>query len=71
MQTAEATKLAKLWMALGEVKDQIDNTVLPLGAHLGLEDPGLMIALEELSAKIEQHFERFKLEAVKRKSGRP
>jgi hypothetical protein len=69
MQTtaAEATKLAKLWVTLGQIKDEIDNTAVPLGHHLGIEDPDLMLALEELSAKINIHFEKFKLVAEPRK----
>ena len=35
-------KLAKLWVALEEMQNRIDNEVIPLGMHLGLEDPELM-----------------------------
>ena len=57
----QSMKLARLWTALGEIKDEIDNVVLPLGSHLSMGDPQLGIALEELSAKIEEHFRRFRL----------
>lgn len=60
----ELLQLARLWMTLGSMREQIDDVALPLGGHLGIEDPELMIALEELSAKITAHFERFKLVAV-------
>ena len=70
MHTAEATPLARLWTTLEEIKTGIDNTALPLGTHLGIEDPELMAALEELSAKIDGHFQRFKLVAVLRETPR-
>lgn len=59
----QSLQLAKLWTALGSIKGEIDNVAIPLGSHLGLDDPELMIALEELSHHITSHFERFKLEA--------
>jgi hypothetical protein len=62
----ESQKLAKLWTTLGHLKEEIDNVAVPLGLHLGLEDPQLMIALEELSERIAAHFERFRLTAVVR-----
>ena len=57
----KSVKLAKLWMTLDEIKGVIDNTAVPLGAHLSLEDPELMQALEDLSSKIEEHFKKFRL----------
>lgn len=61
-------KLAVLWSQLKTVKDKLDNEIIPVGGFLGIEDPDLMIALEELSAKIENHFERFRLVAeIKKK----
>jgi hypothetical protein len=56
-------KLARLWAQLNDIKDQIDNEIIPVAGYLGVEDPSLMIALEELSAKIENHFETFRLVA--------
>jgi hypothetical protein len=66
-----SVKLAKLWTTLDEIKTQIDNTAVPLGAHLGLEDPELMIALETLSEKIDRHFKKFKLVAEPDRSYKP
>jgi hypothetical protein len=60
----ESLQLAKLWTTLERVKGEIDNIAIPLGSHLGLEDPKRMIALEELSNRISAHFERYKLVAV-------
>jgi hypothetical protein len=59
----QALRLAKLWVTLSEIKSELDNVAVPLGSHLGIEDPQLMIAMEELSAKIEAHFDKFKLTA--------
>ncbi len=61
-------KLAKLWTSLQGIKEEIDNVAVPLGTHLGLEDPNLMQALEELSAKIDDHFKKFNLVAERNKS---
>lgn len=62
----ESLQLAKLWTSLEHVKGEIDNVAIPLGSHLGLDDPELMIAMEELSHRITTHFERFRLVAVVR-----
>jgi hypothetical protein len=58
----------QLWTTLGHVKGEIDNFAVPLGSHLGVEDPQLMIALEELSQRIAAHFERYRLVAVVRRT---
>lgn len=61
--TNNSIQLSKLWVCLKEMKDNLDNTILPLGGYLGIEDPELMIAMEELSEKIQKHFDRFRLVA--------
>jgi len=38
-----------------------------LGTHLSLQDPELMAAMEDLSAKIKAHFEKFRLVAKRRR----
>jgi hypothetical protein len=63
----ESIKLAGLWTNLKAVKDKIDNEIIPARSFLGIEDPELMISLEELSAKIQNHFERFNLHTVEAK----
>lgn len=65
----QSLQLAKLWTMLEQIKEEVDNVAIPLGSHLGLEDPQLMIALEELSLRVANHFERFKLMAVVRNKG--
>ncbi len=65
--TNDSVKLAQLWVSLGEMKNKLDNEILPISGHLGLDDPELMIAMEELSDKINNHFERFKLVAETKK----
>ncbi len=67
--TNESTKLAKLWTSLGEIKNKLDNEIIPVGGYLGIDDPDLMIAMEELSEKIGNHFNRFKLVAETNKGG--
>jgi hypothetical protein len=67
--TNESIKLAKLWMGLGEMKTKLDNQIIPISGHLGIEDPDLMIAMEELSEKIGNHFNSFRLVAETKKGG--
>lgn len=67
--TNESIKLAKLWMSLGEIKTKLDNELIPVGGYLGIDDPDLMIAMEELSEKIGNHFNRFRLIAEIKKGG--
>ena len=65
----DSLKLAKLWLDLKDIKEKLDNELLPISGYLGIEDPELMIAMEQLSARIENHFEQFKLNAeVKRQT---
>ena len=59
----QSVQLAKLWVTLDDIKDRLYNVAIPLGSHLSLDDPELMIAMEELSTKIDGHFKRFKLVA--------
>jgi hypothetical protein len=67
--TNESLKLAKLWTSLGEIKTKLDNEIIPVGGYLGIDDPDLMIAMEELSEKIGNHFNHFKLVAETKKGG--
>jgi hypothetical protein len=60
----DSVKLAQLWSELKGIKDQLDNEIIPVGGYLGIAYPELMIALEELSAKIQNHFDKFRLIAV-------
>lgn len=66
--TKDSIKLAQVWISLKEMKDSLDNRIIPLAGHLGIEDPDLMIAMEELSEKIQNHFDKFRLTAEIRKS---
>ena len=60
-------QLAMLWIALKDIQSKIDNEAIPLGMHLGIEDPELMKALETLSERIGLHFTRWRLVAEPRK----
>ena len=66
--TNDSIKLAQLWIELRNMKDKLDNEILPVGGHLGIDDPDLMIALEQLSEKIVNHFEKFRLTAETKKT---
>ena len=67
MTRKNSIQLARLWTSLNEVKTKLDKEIIPLGSHLGLEDPELMIALETLSEKIGSHFDRYRLQALSAK----
>ena len=57
----DSVKLAKQWSELHGLKEQIDNQIIPVMGYLGIEDPELIFALETVSAKIEDHFKKFRL----------
>lgn len=48
MRTPDLEPL-RLEIALGDLRDRIDNRGTTLSAHLELEDPSLIVALESLS----------------------
>ncbi len=64
----QSLQLARLWTTLAHLEDQLVNVAIPLGGHLGLDDPALMSAMEELADRINAHFERFRLVAEVRRS---
>jgi hypothetical protein len=67
----DSVKVAKLWVELGEIKNKLDNEMIPVGSYLSIDNPELMIAMENLSEAIGSHFEKFRLknEAVLKKAG--
>ncbi len=68
----DSIKLAQVQLELRNIKDkQLDNEILPIGGHLGIDDTELMIAMENLSNKISIHFDSFKLAAATKKSQSP
>ena len=68
MTRIQTIQMARLWTVLAEVEARIDSEIIPVGVHLGIEDPDLMVALEALSEKIKTHFDRYKLQAVPKKA---
>ena len=61
--TDDSIKLAQVWLELRNIKNTLDNEVLPVGGYLGIDDPELMTVMRELSEKIGSHFGKFKLVA--------
>jgi len=59
----DSNKLALLWNELRLMKDKLDNEIIPVGGYLEINDPKLMTAMQELSGRIGNHFEKFKLVA--------
>jgi len=64
MTRYQSIQLARWWTAVADVRARIDNEIVPVGTHLGIEDPDLMEALERVSERIQSHFDQFKLQAV-------
>lgn len=60
----QSIQLARLWTSLAEVQARIDNEIIPVGVHLGMDDADMMVALEDLSERIKTHFDRHRLQAV-------
>lgn len=66
--TNDSIKLAQLWVELRDIKDKLDNELLPVSGYLGIEDSELTDAMEQLSEKIGNHFKQFKLTAEMQKA---
>ncbi len=65
--TNDSIKLAQVGLELRNIKDKLDNEILPISGHLGIDDPELVEAMQELSEKIGNHFASFKLVAETKK----
>jgi hypothetical protein len=59
--TNDSIKLAQFWLSLREIKDRLDNEILPVSGHLEVDDSELINSMEQLSKQISSHFDRFKL----------
>jgi hypothetical protein len=60
----QSIKLARWWVDIVNVHDAIENSILPVGVHLRVDDQELMDAFEELTKKIRTHLEAYKLQAI-------
>ena len=65
--TETSVQLARLWVALGDIRSRVDNEIIPLGMHLELEDPELMQALEAVNERILEYFGHWRLIAERRR----
>ncbi len=59
--TNDSIKLAQFWTELKDMKNKLDNEVIPIAGHLRIEAPELIDAMEKLSGEINTHFDKFKL----------
>lgn len=59
--TNDSIKMAQMWIELKNMKNKLDNEIIPVTGHLQIGDQELMTAMEELSQKIEKHFDKFSL----------
>jgi hypothetical protein len=44
MTRHQSIQLARVWTSLAEVQARIDSEIIPVGVHVGIEDPDLMVA---------------------------
>ena len=56
-------KLGEFWIALNQLKIKIDNELIPVAGYLGVDDYELIDAMQNLSDNIENHFNKFELNA--------
>ena len=61
--TDNSIKLGEFWIALNQLKIKIDNELIPVAGHLGVDDHELIDSMQILSDNIENHFNRFELNA--------
>lgn len=61
--------LARLTMALEDVRKTINETILPLAAHLGCPDEMLIQTMQIAAENIAQYQRQFRLQAVPVKGG--
>lgn len=66
MQEYQSLNLAALWNGLERIRAELVNDLLPIATHLSIEDPDLMVAMERLVVRIDEHFGKFRLQAVRR-----
>lgn len=56
-------KLGEFWIALNQLKIKINNELIPVAEYLEVDDCELIDALQNLSDGIENHFNKFELNA--------
>lgn len=59
--TNDSIKTARLWMELKDMKNKLDNEMIPIAGYLRIEAPKLTKAMEEMSGEIENYFDSFSL----------
>lgn len=69
MQSHDSIQLAKLFIALKETQDRINNEILPLAAYLwAVDDEGLFQTLELAQSAIGQYLKSWRLVAQETES---
>lgn len=59
----DSIQLGEFWISLNQLKIKIDNELIPVAGYLGVDDYELIEAMQNLSDNIENHFNRFELNA--------
>lgn len=57
-------QLAKFHLALHEIRERIDNEIIPVGIHLECADVEMLQTLALATSAIEQYLKSYRLEAV-------
>lgn len=59
--TNDSIKTAQLWTEMKDMKNKLDNEIIPIAGHLRIEAPKLTKAMDELSGEIKNYFDDFSL----------
>lgn len=61
----KSLQLARFWVGLAQLRELVNNTLLPLGHHLGIptQDDELMDALEAAGEGADAHLRSYRLTA--------
>lgn len=41
---SDSINVARIWLELREMKDKLDNEILPISGHLGIDDTEIIVA---------------------------
>ena len=69
MDQYKSLNLATLWHGLERIRAELINDLQPIATHLNIEDPKLMVKMDGFIKAIDEHFEKFHLQAVRKTIG--
>jgi hypothetical protein len=60
----KSLQLARWWVGLHELKQKLDNELVPISGYLEVPDDELILNMQRLSEDIENHLNMFKLQGI-------